>query len=719
MKVRPAPKRRLFAFGISALLLLLPLQHPADAAHCPVQNKVVTLGVLDFSDESDTNAPSSLGRRLGQQLKQKLAAGFPDLLPKTLSQNSGSTATGSTVEQLVTLGKQNAWEFVVRPGMLNLASEDPGSLKAQLYAEVINVDSGQRTVVRAEGVAPSEGSTQGQSIQWNQGQGVTFANSAPGKALTMAIDQLASSIHSTLSATHSEPTASAATADAGSAEPSMSTATTPSETAAADVTATEADEEIQQLISQAEQFVIIGTGNTEQIKAVHSAMDQLKTALAAKAAALERGEAATSADEEISTQKQSLQAAIQALSEQAPQAVSGATESAPTSVEKKSLLGAIDQRAGEVIGILQKLQEMRSVMRGAAQDPSYNSGIGEAQPGAINEESTEEVSGVVTEGGQPLAGVTVIDTDTDAAVVTGADGSYSLKSIPGKLTKLAFKKEGKQIGGGQVELLRGHPAIADFEVKGHTANTVRVMPATVVLAGGSKSGPTGTLKGTANDKDGKPLARALVTLDDKSLARTDSQGNYSFLKVPTGEHVVTVRKSGLKVSSTRVQVAANQVSNSRVALTRDPLTNKNDSPYVTKVIAARSKSASPAPATRNQQITRNKLAERSDRPSRVLPVTAEPARQATNQRLGQLRGHVIDAASVAPIAGAVVAVSGRPSVMTARDGSYSLSALPPGSYQVSISRPGFSEKRTTITIRAAETTNADVRLTAINRKPSR
>ena len=262
MKVRPAHTRS-SCLGISALLLLLPATS-AGASHRRSRTRW-TLGVLDFSDESDTSAPSSLGRRLGQQLKQKLAAGFPDLLPKALGQNSGSTTTGLTIEQLVALGKQNAWEFVVRPGVLALAADDPGSLKAQLYAEVINVDTGQRTVVRAEGIAPSDGSAQGQSIHWNPGQGVTFANSAPGKALTMAIDQLASSIHSTLSAPGSEPTASGppATADAGSAEPSMSTATTPSETSGADMTAAETDEEIQQLISQAEQFVTSGAGNTD------------------------------------------------------------------------------------------------------------------------------------------------------------------------------------------------------------------------------------------------------------------------------------------------------------------------------------------------------------------------------------------------------------------------------------------------------------------------
>ena len=79
----------------------------------------------------------------------------------------------------------------------------------------------------------------------------------------------------------------------------------------------------------------------------------------------------------------------------------------------------------------------------------------------------------------------------------------------------------------------------------------------------------------------------------------------------------------------------------------------------------------------------------------------------------------MDAASGVPIAGAVVAVSGQTRVITGRDGSYSLNALPPGSYQVSISRAGFAEKRTAFTIRAGDVTNADVRLISTVRKPVR
>ena len=112
---------------------------------------------------------------------------------------------------------------------------------------------------------------------------------------------------------------------------------------------------------------------------------------------------------------------------------------------------------------------------------------------------------------------------------------------------------------GQVALLRGRPAVADFEIKPNAAPAVsamRIIPSTTMLKRNPGKGPTGTLKGTARDQSGKALARALVSLKGLAMARTDSQGRYVFLNVPAGEHLVTVQKSGLRPMSTRVLVRA-------------------------------------------------------------------------------------------------------------------------------------------------------------------
>ena len=91
------------------------------------------------------------------------------------------------------LGKQNAVQFVVRGGILALAATD-SNITAQLYAEIISVESGSVSVVRAEGTAA------GGSIQWSaiDLNSASFSSSAPGTALAAAIESLATSIHQAL-----------------------------------------------------------------------------------------------------------------------------------------------------------------------------------------------------------------------------------------------------------------------------------------------------------------------------------------------------------------------------------------------------------------------------------------------------------------------------------------------------------------------------------------
>lgn len=849
------------------------------------QDQTISVAVFEFQDESGARVRAEVERGIARKLAQKLNVAYKDVLARRFDAATDATSIKAmTVEQLGALGKQHGVKFVVRGGLIVASdgnSNGETSAAIQLYADIISVETLSVKTVRVEGTSAEK-----------------------DQALSNAIGQLAELVHEAIVSPERDP----------APEPGPESGDASQQDDPKDVVAAESDEELQQLIAQAEEVVASGAGDTERLKPVSSALQKLKTALASKASRIEGGADPTGSDQEIAAAKNEMQAALTTLNEQAASVAANSEEAAAPTGEKKSLLGIIDQRAGEVLGILQKIQEMRAAFRGAKEDPNVGDAAPEGSPLEVSEQPTEDVSGVVLQSGQPLAGVEVTEQDSDATTITGPDGSYTLKALPaGKLSNLVLKKNGKQLAVGQIDLLRGRPAVADFEIKPNmapAASALRIIPSTTVLKRNPKGGATGTLKGTAKDQAGRPLARALVSLQGQAgakgqssppvyahtkagalaVVRTDSQGRYTFLNVPAGQHYVTVQKSGLRPISTRVSVTPNAATEAQSQLTAVPRSPARDrqraivrgtgsnlrgrvldtegkpvsgakvlflqsssaaavltsragnyevkdlrpgsytvlvsklgyensnrkitshlgktesenfqlkrkaSPYMAKLIEARANRPSPArdpvrkaetptrplpmrggalrgqvvdalnrrpipgaivstagrsvktdqagnytladlsPGNHLVKVTSSGFSEdqqsitiragaasreefalkRLADSNRSLRVVPEKQRATTQTRLGQLRGRVVDAVSGAPIAGAVVAVLGRPGVVTGRDGSYSLNALPPGSYQVSISRAGFAEKRTAFTIRAGEVTNTDFRLTSMMRKP--
>ncbi len=641
-----------------ALLILLPVRGTtlrAPALSGPVQNKVTVVGILPFQDETDTGAPPELGRKIAQQLKQRLSVSFKDVLPKSLVLNSDAASTAAlTVEQVVALGKQNAVQLVVRGGLLALGPDQQSNITAQLYAEIISVESGAVSVVRAEGTAAGGG------IQWSRIDlnSASFSSSGPGTALAAAIESLAVSIHQAMLTPLVEvaPVANSVSG-AGTIEP-----TPPVDAAAAD-----ADEELQQLIAQAEEVVGSGAGDTDQLKSVSAALQKLKAVLTSKASLIEGGADPTESDQEIAAARTEMQAALTALTEHSAPVAANSEEVTPPTGEKKNLLGTIDQRATEVLGILQKIQEMRAAVRGAKEDPYVGDAGPEGPPLEASEQPTEDVSGVVMQSGQPLAGVEVTDTDSDATAITAPDGSYTLKALPaGKLSTLILKKDGKQLASGQIDMLRGRTAVADFDVTpkmSPKASALRIIPSTRVL--NSKAKATGTLKGIAKDKTGKPLPRALVILPTLGVVRTDSSGHYAFFKVPAGEHVITIQKAGLKPVSTRVTVTPNGATEAQSQLAT----------ALPKDVRVRQRA--------------------------IVPGTGS-----------NLHGRVLDTDGN-PIAGAKVLLlqsNSATSVRTSRSGDYELKDLKAGTYTVVATQVGYANRKLKVTVTLGKAESLDFQL---------
>jgi len=166
------------------------------------QDQIVSVAILNFQDDTGANAPAELGQKLAQDLQQKIAIGYKDLLPRLVAGSDAAAAKGLTIDQIAALGKQNGARYVVRGGLLTFTSEPAGSdskITAQLYADIISADTATLiATVRAEGSGMQSGPAPRLSaIDVKNDQ---FSSSGVGQALTSATTQLADSIHQAITA---------------------------------------------------------------------------------------------------------------------------------------------------------------------------------------------------------------------------------------------------------------------------------------------------------------------------------------------------------------------------------------------------------------------------------------------------------------------------------------------------------------------------------------
>lgn len=633
------------------------------------QSQLVPIGILFFQDESGINAPADLGQKIAKDLQQKLAVNYKDVLPRMLNAGPDSGSAVMNVEQVVTLGKQHGLKFVVRGGLLAVTTENAGDetkVGVQLYASITSVESATDNNVRAEGSGTQRGPLAELSSVDLKASG--FRDSALNQALSAATEQLARLIHDAIVASVST--------SATTTKPSPDIVAATAETEAAQAAA--ADQELQQLIAQAES-TLAGNPNssTENINALRRALEGLKSALATKASGLQENKDTGAVDQEIAARKQEMQTALANLTAEASASDTSAEQ---PSGEKKSLLARIGDVAGEATSLLQKIQELRSTLRSLREDQSANQGAPQdpASPqdlGTPSEEATGEVTGTVTEGGNPVEGAVVTTEETGVSDTTDINGIFTLKGLtPGRLVQLTVTRNGQIIGRGQVDVLGGRTAIADFQVPSRPDGRipVKMMPGVLTssLVGNrtrTSGVSTGILKGVVRDAIGRPVSFALVQLQGIGMARTNAQGQYSFVNVPVGTHQLTVRQSGMKPKTTQVTVTPQTSVESRTQF-------------------------SPAD-------------------------TLAPSRQSLIQvNAGTvLRGTVLDN-QTHPLAGAKISViqaSTTVAVLTSPTGIYFLRNLKPGSYTVSVYKVGYQVASQAVTLKAAANEQRNFQLSPI------
>jgi uncharacterized membrane protein len=683
--INKQPKRRkprssvhhLVAFIVTLSLFCGQISAYGSSPRPTGQSALTSIGIMSFQDESGLNLPPAFGQRLAQELHRKLIQNYKDLLPRILTNNPASVNPLNVVE-LAEFGKQSNMKFLIRGGLLAVNhenSESESKATISIYADIVATDANRQSSVRAEGSGSQPGSGGDKQIDFNaiNFASAEFRNSALGQAIASAVEQLATAIYQAMIAPQDNPQAGNSSSD--SPATGNPTGDSPVNTQNEALQSAETDEELQQLMAQAESIISNNSGaSTESLNAINQGLQNLKSALGSKAQLLEQAQDTTPADQQIATRKQELQMAITTAMQQVSTTDPSASPQQPTG-EKKSLLSSIGGYLGEAVGIMQKIQEMRSMLRSGNESyptdpnsPTYSGG----NQGVPYEEPTTEVSGVVTEGGVPVEGATVSEPESGATATTDGSGAYTLKAVAaGRLAKLLISKTGKQLGAGQIDLIRGRAAVADFDVKanqvGNSASALRVIPATVMVNGlKTQAGNTGMLKGVVRDPQGKPVPRALVNLKGIAMARTDSQGQYTFLNVPAGAHQLNIQKSGLMLKSQQVQVLA----------------KKN-----------------------NESQTQYAASDRTPKETLKQSVIVRGAG-------ATLRGRVSDF-DKNPLAGVKVTAllaSGAVSVLSNDKGKFELRELKQGQYRLLVSKPGFDNANQTIQLGEGKSESVDLQM---------
>lgn len=319
-----------------------------------------------------------------------------------------------------------------------------------------------------------------------------------------------------------------------------------------------------------------------------------------------------------------------------------------------------------------------SAVSGAAQSAAGaapQSGGKAALTGTVSDQTGTGLAGAVVtaEGG---AGFTQNAT-------TDGQGLYATELAPGSYT-IFVVASGVKIFQSSVTLSPNQ--VLTLGVAGAVVAQTGVSPPTTA---GSMSVPIGTsgaatkaaLLGTISDQTGTPVASATVTVDNGTgvtqSATTDGQGLYA-AELPAGSYNISVVANGAKIFQGNAVLSPGQAVTLGVS-----------GALVAQVTSS--------PAAAGGQIAGLPPTSVPSAPAPVQAATPVPAAaQATSagSTTGAVEGNVTDQTGAA-IVGATVKLSNASGVFAtviADDkGFYSVKGLPPGSYTITVTQPGFKD----------------------------
>ena len=448
-----------------------------------------------------------------------------------------------------------------------------------------------------------------------------------------------------------------------------------------------AEERSPRLIGEAEALAAGGMASAAEVKQLSRLLHELKEALEKKAELLETGQPTHEGDGPIDSAAGELEALSSEIAERA--ASVDTVPEAAVSQPKENVLAAFGSVLQDAAGVLERLQEIRTTLGSAKDEEPADAALSGAEPEPA-EELEGEVSGSVTEEGRPVEGATVADPETGATAITDADGLFKLAGVPaGRLVALTATKAGKPLGVRRVFLTGGRAALADFGgAASATAGAVRLRPS-VMRVRAAAGQATGLILGEVRDTRGRPASGAAVALHHLGVVRSDSRGRFAFLGVPAGAQRITVQLRGHQPKREAVRVAARARVDLRMRLSATP-----------RPVPARVASRGPG-ATSTIDVERRPVPIRTTPKATVRATPTTPVRTTPSPRpAGTVRGHVVDAQTGRPVAGARLRLAGQGTVTDAA-GVFRLPHLDAGSHRLVVQATGFAASERAVVVQAA------------------
>jgi len=305
-------------------------------------------------------------------------------------------------------------------------------------------------------------------------------------------------------------------------------------------------------------------------------------------------------------------------------------------------------------------------------------------PGSITGSVTD------TKDGSPIVGAMVTDGTRTAS--TDATGKYTIGNVPPGSYQGTASKSGYYSSALTVTVVSGGNAVVNF----------------------SLSEVPGAITGAVTSaKDGSPIAGATVT-DGTRAATTDATGTYTIANVPPGTYQVTASKSGYYSSGLTVTVVSggNAVVNFSLGQIPGSITGsvtdaKDGSPIAGAIVSDGTRTTTTDVTGKysiatvppgSYQVT----ASKSGYYSSSLTVTVVSGGNAVanfslSEVPGAITGAVTSAKDGSPIVGATVS-DGTRTTTTDVTGKYTISNVPPGTYQVTASKSGYYSSSLTVTV---------------------